>query len=53
MENSRQELWSDGWAMIKAGDTVHGRKRHTDAEMAKLRQMIGALDWDQIMARCP
>lgn len=52
-ETSRQELWSDGWQMIKAGDEVFSAKRHTDDEMADFRAKIGALAWDDVASRCP
>jgi hypothetical protein len=53
VETSSQELWSDGWQLIKVAGAVDTRKQHEQGDIEAIRQMLEALDWDAIKATCP
>ena len=49
---SHQELWSDGWQLLYDGDAIILRKRHTDEEMATIREKMAAVPWPDLASRC-
>ena len=49
---SHQELWSDGWQLLYDSDAIILRKRHTDSEMATIREKMAAVPWPDLAGRC-